>query len=156
MGLESGFLCHGPVPWAIFSPTNRSASQHLGKGCVVLNAHWAFLMSQVLLLLTNRQKEFAISLAFERSCSPAWYDLPWPVNSPATIYVFVAHLPQEIVLAWFGTQVCNVFKKHFAAYGLDWKILHRQSDKKTIKWKKLPSGQDLKGWMVPSQFSPHV
>lgn len=60
------------------------------------------------------------------------------VHNPTTICVFVAHLPKEIVLAWFGTKVCNVFKKHFAAYGLVGKILHRQSDKKPIKWKNFP------------------
>lgn len=100
------------------------------------NARWPFLIFQVLLVLTDHQKEFAISLAFERSCSPVWYTFALTlgvVHSPTTIYVFVAHLPKEIVLARLGTEICNVFKKHFAAYGLVGKILRRQSDKKTIK-----------------------
>lgn len=122
------------------------------------DARWPFLISQVLLVLSNHQKEFAVRLALERSCSPEWCTFVLTlgvVHSHTTICVFLAHLPKEIVVAWFGTKACNVFKKHFAAYGLvgkfyTCKVIKNQSNE------KLPSGQDLKGWMAPSRFSPHV
>lgn len=85
------------------------------------DARWPFLMSHVLLVLSNNQKEFTVSLVFERSWSPEWCTFVLTlgiVHSHTTICVFLSHLPKEIVVAWFGTKVCNVFKKHFAACGL--------------------------------------
>lgn len=77
------------------------------------NALRLFLTSRVLLVLTNHQEEFAISLAFKRSCSSVWYTFALTlgvVHSPTTICIFAAHPPKAIVLARFGTKICNVFK----------------------------------------------
>jgi len=62
--------------------------------------------------MTN-QEEFAISLAFKRSCSPVWYTFALTlgvVHSPTTICIFAAHPAKEIVLAGFGVKVCSAFK----------------------------------------------
>lgn len=124
------------------------------KGWVMCNALWPFSISWVLLVLTNHQEEFAISLAFERSCSSVWDTLALTLGvvcrHPTTICVFAAHLPKEIVVAGFRTTVCDVFKSTFytfPAYGLAGKILHKLCDKKTIKWKNLPPAKIWKsGW----------
>lgn len=103
------------------------------------NALWPFLISQVLLVLTDHQEEFAISLAFERSCSPVWYKFTLTlgvVDSPTTICIFAAHSPEEIVLAGFGTKVCNVFEStllHMAWLEKIYmsKVIKNQSNEKT-------------------------
>lgn len=62
------------------------------------NALWPFLISQVLPVLTDHQEEFAITLAFKRSCSPVWYTFALTsgvAHSPTTICIFAAHRPQR-------------------------------------------------------------
>lgn len=64
------------------------------------NALWPFLISQVLLVLTDHQEEFAVSLAFERICSSVWYKFALTlgvVHSPIMICIFAARSPKDIV-----------------------------------------------------------
>lgn len=95
-----------------------------------------FIISQILLVLTNHQEEFAVSLAFERSCSPVWYTFALTsgvVHNPTTIYIFAAHSPKGIVLAGFWTKVCSVFRNtllHMAWLGKFYtsKVIKKQSN----------------------------